>query len=47
MEINIKKTKIIIFQKYNSKQSNLNFQIGNDTIDITIDYTYLIGLKRT
>ena len=44
MEVNIKKTKIMIFQKYNSKLPNLHFYIGNKKIDIVEEYTYL-GLK--
>ena len=44
MEVNIKKTKIMIFQKHNSKLPNLHFHIGNKKIDIVKEYTYL-GLK--
>jgi hypothetical protein len=44
MEVNIKKTKVMIFQKHNSKLPNLHFQIGNKKIDIVKEYTYL-GLK--
>ena len=44
MEVNIKKTKIIILQKHNSKLPNLNFYIRNKNIDIVKEYTYL-GLK--
>ena len=48
MEVNLKKTKIMIFQKHNSKKQNLNlnFTIGNKPVDITNEYTYL-GLKIT
>jgi hypothetical protein len=44
MKINVKKTKVVIFQKRNSKIPNLKFHIGNQEIDITKEYTYL-GLK--
>ncbi|CAB3997693.1 Hypothetical predicted protein [Paramuricea clavata] len=44
MEVNIKKTKVMIFQKHNSKLPNLHFHIGNKKIDIVKEYTYL-GLK--
>jgi hypothetical protein len=44
MKINIKKTKVVIFQKRNSKIPNLKFHTGNQEIDITKEYTYL-GLK--
>jgi hypothetical protein len=44
MEVNMKKTKIMIFQKHNSKIPKLNFSIGNNTVEITKEYTYL-GLK--
>jgi hypothetical protein len=44
MDVNIKKNKIMILQKHNSKLSNLNFHIGNKNIDIVKEYTYL-GLK--
>jgi hypothetical protein len=44
MEVNMKKTKIMIFQKHNSKIPKLNFCIGNNTVEITKEYTYL-GLK--
>ena len=48
MEINMKKTKIMIFQKYNSKKNlkNINFTLGNSSVDITNEYTYL-GIKLT
>ena len=46
MEINMKKTKIMI-QKHNSKKSqNINFLLGNSSVDITNEYTYL-GVKQT
>ena len=44
MEINVKKTKVMIFRKHKSKLPNLEFHIGNKKIDITDEYTYL-GLK--
>jgi hypothetical protein len=44
MEVNIKKTKVMIFQKHNSKLPNIHFHIGNKKIDIVKEYTYL-GLK--
>ena len=37
-------TKIMIFQKHNSKLPNLNFYIGDNRVDITKEHTYL-GLK--
>ena len=47
MAVNTKKTKIMIFQKHNSKKSiNPQFHIGNNTIETTKEYTYL-GLKLT
>ena len=43
----MKKTKIMILQKHNSKKSqNLNFLLGNSSVDITNEYTYL-GVKLT
>ena len=46
MNINLKKTKVMILQKHNSKLQRLNFFLGDKRIDITIEYTYL-GLKLT
>ena len=47
MQVNTKKTKIMIFQKHNSKQPlNLKFHIGDKLIETTKEYTYL-GLKLT
>ena len=46
MEINVKKTKIMIFQKHNSKLQNVDFLLGNERVSITNEYTYL-GLKLT
>ena len=45
MEVNIKKTKIMIFQTHNLKLPNLLFHIGNEKIDLIKKYSYL-GLKR-
>ena len=41
LDINSKKTKVMIFQKRAKKNSNLEFHIGNATIDIVHEYTYL------
>ena len=45
MNINLKKPKIMIMQKHNSKTKNLNFFLGDKYIDMTSDmtneYTYL------
>ena len=46
MEVNMKKTKMMIFQKHNSKLQNINFFLGSERIGITNEYTYL-GLKLT
>jgi hypothetical protein len=46
MEINLKKTKIMIFQKSTKKQQIPVFSIGNRILQITQEYTYL-GLKLT
>ena len=46
MEINFKKTKIMIFQKTNKKHKIPTFSFGNETLQITQEYTYL-GLKLT
>ena len=47
MEINPKKTKVMIFQKHNSKSLvSSQFHIGSNKIDITKEYTYL-GLRVT
>jgi hypothetical protein len=47
MEVNIKKTKIMILQKHNSKLLNLNFHIGNKNIDIVKEYTLSWSQTRT
>ena len=39
--LNSKKTKVMIFQKRAKKNSNLEFHIGKETIDIVHEYTYL------
>ena len=44
MEINLKKTKVMIFQKSTKKQHVSDFFIGNKPIEKTQEYTYL-GLK--
>ena len=41
LDINSKKTKVMIFQKRAKKNSNLEFHIGKETIDIVHEYTYL------
>ena len=41
LEINFKKTKIIIFQKTGRKPKNLSFYINNTPIEIVQEYTYL------
>ena len=41
LDINSKKTKGMIFQKRATKNSNLEFHIGKETIDIVHEYTYL------
>ena len=38
LDINSKKTKVMIFQKRAKKNSNLEFHIGNETIDIVREY---------
>jgi hypothetical protein len=47
MEVNIKKTKIMILQKHNSKLPNLNFHIGNKNTDIVKEYTLSWSQTRT
>ena len=44
--VNSKKTKIMILQKSNRKQKNINFQYQNKSIEIVQEYTYL-GIKLT
>ena len=46
MNINLKKTKVMILQKHNSKLQTFDFFLGDKRIDITNEYTYL-GLKLT
>ena len=47
MQINTKKTKVMIFQKHNSKLPvDIQFRIGNNIVEIAKEYTYL-GLKLT
>ena len=40
MNINLKKTKVMILQKHNSKLQTLDFFLGDKRIDITNEYTY-------
>ena len=37
MEINMKKTKVMIFQKHNSKLQDISFLLGNERVNITND----------
>jgi hypothetical protein len=46
MNINLKKTKVMILQKHNFKLQKFDFSLGDKRIDITNEYTYL-GLKPT
>jgi hypothetical protein len=46
MNINLKKTKVMILQKHSSKLQTLDFFLGDKRIDITNEYTYL-DLKLT
>jgi hypothetical protein len=46
MNVNLKKTKVMILQKHNSKLQSLDFFLGDKRIDITNEYAYL-GLKLT
>ena len=46
LEVNLKKTKIMIMQKHKSKPKNIQFHIGKNPISITHEYIYL-GLKLT
>ena len=41
LDINSKKTKIMIFQKRAKKNSDQEFHIGKQNIDIVLEYTYL------
>ena len=41
LEINSKKTKIMIFQKRAKKNFNLEFHIGKQNTDIVHDYTHI------
>jgi hypothetical protein len=40
MNINLKKTKVMILQKHNSKLQTLDFFLVDKRIDITNEYTY-------
>ena len=46
MEINLKKIKILIFQKVCRKNNNSQFYLNNKYIDIAQQYTFL-GLSLT
>ena len=46
MEVNLKKTKVMIFQKPMSKQQTPKFLFANKILQVTQDYNYL-GLKLT
>ena len=46
LEVNLKKTKIMIMQKQKAQPKNMQFHIGKYKISITHEYTYL-GLKLT
>lgn len=46
MEVNLKKTKIMIFQKATTKLPTPTFFLGNSVLTVTKEYTYL-GLKLT
>ncbi|CAB4012620.1 Hypothetical predicted protein [Paramuricea clavata] len=46
MEVNLKKTKVTIFQKPMSKQQTPQFLFANKILQVTQDYNYL-GLKLT
>lgn len=41
MEVNIKKTKIMIFQKRKNKNNQPSFTLNNENIEITNEYCYL------
>jgi hypothetical protein len=46
MNISLKKNKVMILQKHNSKLQKFDLFLGDKRIDITNEYTYL-GLKLT
>ena len=46
LEVNHKKTKIMIFQKTGKKAKNICFSINNQSIEVVQEYTYL-GVKIT
>ena len=46
LKINSKKTKIMIFQKRPRKSTDINFNIGTESIEIAQEYTYL-GTRLT
>ena len=41
LKINPKKTKIMIFQKRPRKSIHINFNIGTESTEIVLEYTYL------
>ena len=41
LKINLKKTKIMIFQKRPKKSIDIKFNIGSESIEIVQEYTYL------
>ena len=41
LNVNLKKTKVIIFQKYGKKQNICKFTLGEEQIENTDTYTYL------
>ena len=46
LEVNLKKTKVMILQKHKSNPKNMKFNIGNNQIFMTDEYTYL-GINLT
>lgn len=46
LDINYKKTKVLVFQKSGRKPKNLSFSVNNTQIEIVQEYTYL-GIKIT
>ena len=46
LEVNLKKTKVMIFQKCNRKPKNLQFYYQHNLVDVVQEYTYL-GIKIT
>ena len=46
LTVNLKKTKVVVFQKKSKKEHNYQFFLDKNSIDIVSDYTYL-GIKLT